>query len=89
MGSYQDCLWGLVVWLLGFYGICRCGCWGGSWLAAVTVALIAVKMVDEGITSMAPRVVADIVAWLAAGWQLWGGGCLIVNSSFPSDFTFL
>jgi hypothetical protein len=61
----------LIVWLLGIYGICRYCCLGCIRLAAVTVALKAVKMVDGVITSMAARVVAGIVAWLAARWQLW------------------
>jgi hypothetical protein len=40
-------------------------------LAVVTVALIAIKMVDGVITSMAARVVAGLVVWVAGGWQLW------------------
>ncbi len=63
---------GLVVWLLGSYGICWCCCLDCSRLAAVTVALIAIKIVEGVITSVAARVVADIVAWPAAGWQLCG-----------------
>ncbi len=37
----------------------------------MTVALTAVKMVDRMITSMAARLVVGIVAWVAAGWQVW------------------
>ncbi len=44
---------------------------GSSWLSAVTVALITIKTVDRVITSMGARVIVGIVAWVAAGWQLW------------------